>query len=243
MEDARAAMSDETAQAAQLLSAAVQRADTAEHQVAALEHAKAAMSDAVAEAAQQVSVATQRAEAAEQQIAAMEDAKAAASDEKAHATQQLSAALQRTQAAELQISELEQRLAQLKTARQEETQRGESAKADELAALQRQISAQTKAHEKAFNELHALAEQWVTHAKDLKQRLGVSNDRLVFVDARSTGEVALIRRLATELERFKPDHELISREAQQKLISSTMGERLAQKGYQYDPATAAISKK
>ena len=61
-------------------------------------------------------------------------------------------------------------------------------------------------------------------------------------DPGSTGEVALVRRLASELERLKPDHELISREAQQKLISAAMANQLAQKGYQYEPSTAQISK-
>jgi hypothetical protein len=111
-----------------------------------------------------------------------------------------------------------------------------------VLALRRQLSAEAKAHEKAFNELRALAEQWVAHAKDLKQRLGSANERILFVDARSTGEVALLRRLSAELERLKPDHELASREAQQRLIGATMAERLAQKGYRYDPATAVISK-
>jgi 3-deoxy-D-manno-octulosonic-acid transferase len=108
--------------------------------------------------------------------------------------------------------------------------------------LQRQLSAQAKAHEKVLNDLRTNAEQWVAHARDLKQRLGQAGERLLFVDARSTGEVALVRRLASELERLKPDHELISRDAQQKLIGATMSLQLAQKGYRYDPATALMSK-
>jgi len=108
--------------------------------------------------------------------------------------------------------------------------------------LQRQISAQAKAHEKAFNELRTIAEQWVAHAKDLKGRLGSAQEKLLFIDSRSTGEVALIRKLSSELERLKPDSELISRDTQQKLIGATMAERLSQKGYRYDPATAVMSK-
>jgi hypothetical protein len=57
-----------------------------------------------------------------------------------------------------------------------------------------------------------------------------------------TGEVALVRRLSSELERLKPDHELVSRDAQQKLISTTMTQQLAMKGYRYDPTTAVMSK-
>src|SRR3954454_5028659 len=52
-----------------------------------------------------------------------------------------------------QVSGLEQRLAELNAARVREAQRDESAAADEVLALRRQLSAEAKAHEKAFNEL------------------------------------------------------------------------------------------
>jgi chromosome segregation ATPase len=181
-------------------------------------------------------------EAARKDISALADARAAAIDEAARVSHELAAARERADVAEQRAVGLEQRLAELNAARIREAQRDESAAADEVLTLRRQLSAEGKAHEKAFNELRALAEQWVAHAKDLKQRLGSANERILFVDARSTGEVALLRRLSAELERLKPDHELASREAQQKLIGATMAERLAQKGYRYDPATAVISK-
>ena len=82
----------------------------------------------------------------------------------------------------------------------------------------------------------------LTYAKDVKERLDQANEKILFIDARSTGEVALLRRLSFELERLKPDHELIFREAQKKLIGATMAQQLAQKGYRYDPATAVMSK-
>ena len=53
---------------------------------------------------------------------------------------------------------------------------------------------------------------------------------------------ALLRRLSTELERLKPDHELVFREAQQKVIGEKIAQQLAQKGYRYDPTTAVMSK-
>jgi prophage DNA circulation protein len=145
---------------------------------------------------------------------------------------------------------LAQRVAEVERARAEEARRNhqlaiqasESTTAEEVAELQRQISAQAKAHEKAFTELRTIAEQWVAHAKDLKERLGSANEKLLFIDSRSTGEVALIRKLSAELERLKPDSELISRDTQQKLIGATMAERLSQKGYRYDPTTAVMSK-
>jgi chromosome segregation ATPase len=193
---------------------------------------------------------TSELEAAREQIGILTEAKTAASAELAGVSQDVSAAKDRADAAERHAAQLTQRVAELAEAASEEGQRGQHPgiradgpeSAEEVAALQRQLSAQAKAHEKAINDLRSNAQQWVTHAKDLKQRLGQAGERMLFVDARSTGEVALVRRLASELERLKPDHELISRDAQQKLIGATMSLQLAQKGYRYDPATAVMSK-
>jgi uncharacterized phage infection (PIP) family protein YhgE len=157
---------------------------------------------------------------------------------------------ERAEAAEQHVAQLEQRVASQAAAIAQHTQRAqqlaaraeENDSSEEVATLQRQVSAQAKAHAKAMNELRTTAEQWVVHAKDLKQRLGLASEKILFIDARSTGEVALVRRLSSELERLKPDHELISREMQQKLIAATMTHQLAQKGYRYDPATAVMSK-
>ena len=185
-----------------------------------------------------------------EQLGTLTEAKVATSAELARVSQDASAAKERADTAERYAAQLAQRLAELAEVAAQEGQGGphpgvradESENAEEVAALQRQISAQAKAHEKALNDLRTNAEQWVAHARDLKQRLGQAGERMLFVDARSTGEVALVRRLASELERLKPDHELISRDAQQKLIGATMSLQLAQKGYQYDPATAVMSK-
>jgi chromosome segregation ATPase len=258
---------NEAARVAQETTAARERADAAEQRAAALEQrlteldaarvqeldevrnalalerqtAAARLEEAAVKLGELQRVAGEL-EEARKEINALADAKAAAIDEAARVAQEASTARERADAAEQRAIGLEQRLAELNDARIKEVQRGESARADDVAVLQRQLSAEAKAHEKAFNELRALAEQWVEHAKDLKQRLGSANERILFVDARSTGEVALLRRLSSELERLKPDHDLASRDAQQKLIGETMAERLAQKGYRYDPATAVISK-
>jgi Chromosome segregation ATPases len=193
---------------------------------------------------------TRELEAAREQVSAMTEAKAAAIAELAQVSQDASTAKERAEAAEQHAATLAQRLGEAEKARAEEARRshqlalqaGDSAKAEEVAELQRQISAQAKAHEKAFNELRTIAEQWVEHAKDLKDRLASANEKLLFIDSRSTGEVALIRKLSSELERLKPDSELVSRDTQQKLIGATMAERLSQKGYRYDPTTAVMSK-
>ncbi|SAK64427.1 Chromosome partition protein Smc [Caballeronia glebae] len=168
---------------------------------------------------------------ARKQISALMSEKAEQGAELARVSNDVNALRERAEAAEKNATDLAKRLV--------EKEQGEES---ELASLQRQFSAQAKAHSKAYDELRANAEQWVTYAKDLRQRLDVSNEKILFIDARSTGEVALMRRLAVELERLKPDHELVFREAQQKLIGDKMAQQLAQKGYRYDPATAVMSK-
>jgi len=192
---------------------------------------------------------TQELEEARKQVTTLTEAKNDAIAELARASQDASAARERAEAAERRAAQLGQRLAEQADADPRKsrglepgTRSDDKEPAEELAALQRQMSDQAKAHAKALTELRTSAEQWVAHAKDLKQRLGLASERILFIDARSTGEVALVRRLSSELERLKPDHELISRETQQKLIGATMTQQLAQKGYRYDPATAVMSK-
>lgn len=193
---------------------------------------------------------TEELEETRQQLISATEAKTLASANVARLSQDASVVRERAESAERHVAQLEQRVAaqaasiaqHLQHARELEARADEAGNAEEIAALQRQMAAQAKAHAKALGELRATAEQWVVHAKDLKQRLGLASERILFIDARSTGEVALVRRLSSELERLKPDHELISREAQQKLIGATMTHQLAQKGYRYDPATAAMSK-
>lgn len=168
---------------------------------------------------------------ARKQISALMEQKAEQGAELARVSNDVNALRERAETAERNATDLAKRLV--------EKEQGEES---ELASLQRQISAQAKAHSKAYDDLRANAEQWVTYAKDLRQRLDVANEKILFIDARSTGEVALMRRLAVELERMKPDHELVLREAQQKVIGDKMAQQLAQKGYRYDPATAVMSK-
>ncbi|WP_345816103.1 DNA-binding protein [Paraburkholderia sp. PREW-6R] len=194
-------------------------------------------------------------EEARQQIVTLNEAKAATAEELARAVQEASAAQARVEKGDQYAAILEQRLADQSRANQgrlraEEAQHhpqansgsANTAASEEVAALQRQLAAQAKAYEKALHDLRANAEQWVAHSRELKQRLGVASEKVLFVDARSNAEVALLRRLSSELERLKPDHELVSRDIQQKMIYSTMSERLAQRGYRYDPATSTLSK-
>jgi chromosome segregation ATPase len=263
LNDAHQAKTEEAAQLSTELGAALAHAKAAEAQASErliqlaalegeLEQARAALAaehQAAAARADETSAhlselqrVTLELEETRRQIESMNEAKVATSADLARLSQDASAARDRAEAAEQQVAQLEQRLAAQAEAIAQQARTDGAESAEEIAALQRQISAQAKAHAKALSELRGTAEQWVAHAKDLKQRLGLASERILFIDARSTGEVALVRRLSSELERLKPDHELIARETQQKLISSTMSHQLAQKGYRYDPATAVMSK-
>ncbi|MGC2036949.1 MAG: ATPase, partial [Paraburkholderia caledonica] len=238
--------------------------DQARAELAAHREANSAHGDEAAAQRAEVERVQQELDAAREQLVALSEANATATAETSRLAEQASSAASRAEAAEQRAADLERQLAELETAhaqRLEQAQQQplspdspspdslspvseskEAVMADEIASLRRQMSTQAKAHEKAYSELRTLAEQWVAHAKELKQRLSATNQKVTFLDARSAAEVALLRRLSSELERLKPDHDLVSRDAQQKLISATLAERLEQKGYRYDPATAVISK-
>ncbi|MFL6702331.1 MAG: DNA-binding protein [Paraburkholderia graminis] len=227
--------------------------DQARAELAAERDAHAAHGDEAAAQRAEVERVQHELAAAREQLAAMSEANAAATAETTRLAQDASAATSRAQAAEQRVAELERQLAELETAHAQQQgaspeglsaddESKEAVMADEIASLRRQMTSQAKAHEKAYGELRTLAEQWIAHAKELKQRLSATNQKVTFLDARSAAEVALLRRLSSELERLKPDHDLISRDAQQKFISATLAERLEQKGYRYDPATAVMSK-
>jgi chromosome segregation ATPase len=227
--------------------------DQARAELAAERDAHAAHGDEAAAQRAEVERVQHELAAARDQLAAMSEANAAATAETTRLAQDASAATSRAQAAEQRVAELERQLAELETAHAQQQgtspeglsaddESKEAVMADEIASLRRQMTSQAKAHEKAYAELRTLAEQWIAHAKELKQRLSATNQKVTFLDARSAAEVALLRRLSSELERLKPDHDLISRDAQQKFISATLAERLEQKGYRYDPATAVMSK-
>ncbi|MDR6476116.1 chromosome segregation ATPase [Burkholderia sp. OAS925] len=227
--------------------------DQARAELAAERDAHAAHGDEAAAQRAEVERVQHELAAARGQLAAMSEANAAATAETTRLAQDASAATSRAQAAEQRVAELERQLAELETAHAQQQgaspeglsaddESKEAVMADEIASLRRQMTSQAKAHEKAYAELRTLAEQWIAHAKELKQRLSATNQKVTFLDARSAAEVALLRRLSSELERLKPDHDLISRDAQQKFISATLAERLEQKGYRYDPATAVMSK-
>ncbi|WP_250474791.1 DNA-binding protein [Caballeronia sp. GAFFF1] len=241
LDEARAQINDSHARIAALESDLSRERETSA--------AQSAQASTAQEALQQ---ATRELDEARARIDEITQEKHVAQSELARVTQEAAAAVARADEAQQHAASLTQQLAERE--KSEAAMRDElrdhkialqtagAAKEEEIAALQRRISAQAQTHSKAYDELRGNAEQWVTYARDLKQRLDVANEKILFIDARSTGEVALLRRLSTELERLKPDHELVFREAQQKVIGEKIAQQLAQKGYRYDPTTAVMSK-
>ena len=252
MTEAQTTASADLARVSQEASAARDRADAAEQHAAQVERSLAVEREATAaridEAAAQLNElqrVSRELEEARAQVSVMTEAQTTASADLARTSQEASAARDRADAAEQHAAQLEQWLterARDDAARDALRDQQGATSANEIAGLQRQISLQAKTHESAYNELRSTAEQWVAHAKEIKQRLDLANEKILFLDARSTGEVALLRKLSIELERFKPDHELVFRDAQKKLIDAIIAQQLGRQGYRYDPATAVMSK-
>jgi uncharacterized small protein (DUF1192 family) len=118
----------------------------------------------------------------------------------------------------------------------------ESAGAEEIEALKLQISRDAEAHAAALAEARENMKKWSEYANGLKQQLTQANEKMIVINARGVGEASLSRKLAEELSRLQPEHELARRENQQQLIVESISAQLEQQGYHYDPKTGAVTK-
>jgi uncharacterized small protein (DUF1192 family) len=114
--------------------------------------------------------------------------------------------------------------------------------AEEIEALKLQISRDAEAHAAALAEARENMKKWSEYANGLKQQLTQANEKMIVINARGVGEASLSRKLAEELSRLQPEHELARRENQQQLIVESISAQLEQQGYQYDPKTGAVTK-
>jgi uncharacterized small protein (DUF1192 family) len=114
--------------------------------------------------------------------------------------------------------------------------------AEEIEALKLQISRDAEAHAAALAEARENMKKWSEYANGLKQQLTQANEKMIVINARGVGEASLSRKLAEELSRLQPEHELARRENQQQLIVESISSQLEQQGYQYDPKTGAVTK-
>lgn len=114
--------------------------------------------------------------------------------------------------------------------------------AEEIEALKLQISRDAEAHAAALAEARENMKKWSDYANGLKQQLLQANEKMIVINARGVGEASLSRKLAEELSRLQPEHDLARRENQQQLIVESVSAHLEQQGYQYDPKTGAVTK-
>ncbi|QXE07344.1 DNA-binding protein (plasmid) [Paraburkholderia sprentiae WSM5005] len=112
----------------------------------------------------------------------------------------------------------------------------------ELDALKAQMSRDAKAHSAAIAEARETVGKWSDYANGLKQQLAQANEKMIVVLARSAGEASLSRRLAAELGRVEPQHELLRNETQQQVVVEAINAHLEKQGYRYDVNTGAVSK-
>src|SRR5579863_5517768 len=113
--------------------------------------------------------------------------------------------------------------------------------AQEIEALKLQISRDAEAHAAALAEARENMKKWSDYANGLKQQLVQANEKMIVINARGVGEASLSRKLAEELSRLQPEHELARRENQQQLIVESINAQLEPQGYQYDPKTGVVA--
>ncbi|MEK6292226.1 MAG: hypothetical protein V4793_12720, partial [Paraburkholderia tropica] len=118
----------------------------------------------------------------------------------------------------------------------------DTAAIEALETLKAQFTQEAQTHAAAINEARDNLKKWADYANGLKQQLIQSNEQMMLIHARGVGEASLSRRLAGELSQLKPDHELLRKEFQQRVIVEAISAQLEAQGYRYDASTAAVTK-
>jgi hypothetical protein len=203
------------------------------------QEAHAARREEVAGAQAERDAAAQELQTAQAQLAGLTDERNADASEIARLSANLYEAEERAGAAQQRATELAALAAAGAAAEGADTA---SADAEALEALKAQVSRDTEAHAAAINEARENMKRWSDYANGLKQQLAQANEKLIVVHARTAGESALSRRLVTELTTAQPEHELVRKENQQRVIVEAMSAQLEQQGYQYDAKTGVVSK-
>lgn len=112
----------------------------------------------------------------------------------------------------------------------------------EIEALKAQLARETESHAAAIAEARETVKKWSEYANGLKQQLVQANEKSIVALARGAGEASLSRRLATELGSVVPEHELLRKDTQQRVILDTITSQLEQQGFSYDAKTGAVTK-
>jgi predicted nucleic acid-binding Zn-ribbon protein len=203
------------------------------------QEAHAARREEVAGAQAERDAAAQELQTAQAQLDGLSDERNADAAEIARLSANLYEAEERAGAAQQRATELAATVAAAESAT---VATSASAAAEALEALKAQVARDAESHAAAIAEARENMKRWSDYANGLKQQLGQANEKLIVVHARTAGEAALSRRLTAELTTVQPEHELLRKENQQRVIVEAISAQLEQQGYQYDAKTGVVTK-
>jgi DNA repair exonuclease SbcCD ATPase subunit len=187
--------------------------------------------------------ATQELQSAQAQLASLTDERDAGASEIARLSASLSEAEERVYAAQQRAAELAENLAASEQAGSADVASPVAAvDPQEVEALKAQIAREADSHAAAIGEARENMKKWSDYANGLKQQLAQANEKMIVVHARGAGEASLSRRLAAELGAVNPEHELLRKDVQQRVIVEAISAQLEQQGYHYDTKTGVVSK-
>jgi DNA repair exonuclease SbcCD ATPase subunit len=187
--------------------------------------------------------ATQELQSAQAQLASLTDERDAGASEIARLSASLSEAEERANAAQQRAAELaESAAASEQTTGADGVMPVAGVDPQEVEALKAQLAREAESHATAIGEARENMKKWSDYANGLKQQLAQANEKMIVVHARGAGEASLSRRLAAELGTIKPEHELLRKDVQQRLIVEAISAQLEQQGYHYDTKTGVVSK-
>lgn len=179
---------------------------------------------------------------AQAQLASLTEERSADASEIARLSTSLSEAEERANAAQQRAAELAESALASEDVESADAASPAGADPQELEALKAQISREAESHAAAIAEAREHMKKWSEYANGLKQQLAQANEKMIVVHARGAGEASLSRRLAAELGSINPEHELLRKDVQQRLIVEAISAQLEQQGYHYDTRTGVVSK-
>jgi len=204
------------------------------------QEAHAARREEVAGAHAELDAAALELQSAQVRLASLTDERAADASEIERLSASLAEAQERADAQQQRAAELAESAAASAEPPLEEP--AAVVDAQEVETLKAQIARDAQTHAAAIAEARETVKKWSDYANGLKQQLTQANEKTIVVLARGAGEATLSRRLSAELSLLKPDHELLSKVAQQQVIVETISAHLEKQGYRYDERTGVVSK-
>jgi hypothetical protein len=210
------------------------------------QEAHAAQREEAAGAHAERDAATLELQNAQAQLASLADERTADASEIARLSGSLSEAQERASAAEQRAAELaESAESAIAGEKPEGADQASPAGVDPQAheELKAQLSREAETHAAVVAEARENLKKWSDYANGLRQQLVQANENIMVALARSAGEASLGRRLAAELSTVSPEHEVLRKDFQQRLVVEAINAQLEQQGYYYDATTGVVSKR